>query len=131
MLRRGLEVGGLRRWVAPGGVRGLGYLLALGLEDQRDEHQGGESRQAGEYQQERRKTPGGGHRLPPNRGGGGHLCEVAAHGAQRRGDGPPDRMCRDRHITPFHYARSSHFIRIDRSSVRNHSYPTDDDTLPR
>ena len=36
VLGRGLEVGGLVRWVLPGGVTGRGYLLALGVNRQGD-----------------------------------------------------------------------------------------------
>ncbi len=32
---------------------------------------------------------------------------------------PPDRMCRDRHIPPFHYARSSRSKRIGILPARN------------
>ena len=76
--RRGLEVRGLGREVGACGGRGGGHLLVLGLDNPGDERQGGaEGRQPNEQQWERRKTPGGGHDLPPAsrvRKIGGDIC---------------------------------------------------------
>ena len=50
---------------------------SLGVHDPGDEDQGGEDRHSDEQQWERRKTPGGGHDLPPASRGqksGGRMC---------------------------------------------------------
>ena len=107
MLRRGLEVGGLGRGVSAGGVRGRGHLLALGVHRQGNDQS--RNFQSGKEQRERRKTPGGDHDSPQDRGGGGTRLFYAAVRSgprcARRSDGRGRRFvrrlgCTDRFI-PF------------------------------